>query len=171
MPIDLDDSIAGLNSCPFRRRSGRRCNYDDPSIAHVDLYPNARIIAGGTLCKLSELVRREERRVGILDLLQHLIEGHFVHGPRADRIDIVTVEVRKDFVKKPCCFSFRGDGAGTCPALEEPSSRDEREHEQHRDRNRTRAKSGIDIEHQCLVSLSVPNCSGISSARTAITRL
>src|SRR5687767_13863784 len=169
--IDLDDAISGLDACPLRGTSRGRRDYYDPSVPHVDLYADTGIVSGRRFVKAPELVGGEQRRVGVLELVEHSVDRHAVHHGGRERVDVVAIHVREHVIEESGGFGFRSDWSRSCSALQEPAARDKRHQQERADSESSGAKSGSQVQHQARpVPNVIANRSGKFRASAALTR-
>ena len=122
--VELDDAVARLHAGALGRRIGQRRDDGDPAVAHVDLNAEAGVVAGRGFGELAEVVRLEEYRVRIAQLIEHAVDRHLIELALVERIDVVIGDVGQHVVEQPRLLIDRAFRLRL--PLQEPAAADQR---------------------------------------------
>ena len=158
-PIQLDDAVAGLDAGTLGRRVRQRRDDGDPAIAHIDLDAESGVVAGRGLGELPEVIRFQEYRIGIVQLVEHALDRHLVQLALVERIDVIVGDVRQHVVEQACLLVDRSGRLRF--ALQEPAARN------HRGGDDGGNHEPFMANHHVLLSESVPLVTARTSRQAA----
>jgi hypothetical protein len=106
------------------RGAGERRDDRDPPVAHVDLYPDAAVRPGRALHQPAQPIGGEERRVRVLELPDHPVDGLVVELRLAQRVHVIARHVREHVVEQTRAL-VDAPALGPEPTLDQPPAGDE----------------------------------------------
>ena len=98
--LDFDDTVAGLDSRALSRSTGHRRDDYRPPVTNIGLNSDARVIAARHFVQTSELVRGQERRVRIFELVKHSVDCLAIQSRRGNRIHVVSLDPQKHLIEQ-----------------------------------------------------------------------
>ena len=140
--VQHHDAVSGHHPRALGRRIGQGRDDGDPSVANVDLDPQAAILSRGLLGERVEVVRLQVDGIGVVELVEEAVDRHLVELALVDRVHVEVRDAREHVVEQARRL-VHGPRRGRA-ALQQPPARGQRQHR------------GDDDEHDSLPLHDVP---------------